>query len=113
MVRTVREEDMVARLGDSEIGILLMHSPAEGAREMTKRLIRELESLSFYNGDQVEHIHLCAGIASYPMVSDMNVNADGLIRYTHAIVLHQARLRDDEAVMEEGGRRRCPANHQR
>ena len=102
VVRTVREEDMVARLGDSEIGILLMHSPAEGAREMTKRLIRELESLSFYNGDQVEHIHLCAGIASYPMVSDMNVNADGLIRYArHA--LHQARLRDDEAVMEEGG----------
>lgn len=95
VVDTVRREDIVARLGNSEIGILLSHSTAEGAKEMTKRLIKKLQQIQFHNGDQVEHIHLAAGVASFPMASDMDVNADGMIRYTrHA--LHQAKQKEEE-----------------
>lgn len=86
----IRQEDIVARLGDNELGLLLPRSTEKGSLTLTKRIIQEIEEIPFYMGDQEEHIHLKAGVASFPMADEPEMDPDTLIRYArHA--LHHAR----------------------
>ncbi len=94
----VRQEDIVARLGNSEIGFLMPLSTEKGAVSMTKRLMDKIEAIPFYMGDQVEHLYLNAGIAGFPTSDpDEDVDADTLVRYArHA--LHTSRCSENNKI---------------
>lgn len=94
----IRREDIAARLGDSEIAFMLPRSTEKGALALTSRILSKVESLPIYMGDQIEHLHLNAGIAGFPSVDEADLDADTLIRYArHA--LHQARCSDNKNVV--------------
>lgn len=89
-----RTEDVVAKLGDSEIAFLLPRSTEKGALSQTKRVISRIEELPLYMGDQIEHLFIKAGIAGYPSLDGIDMDPDTVIRYArHA--LHHARCSED------------------
>lgn len=93
----VRHEDIVARLGDDEIAILLPRSTEPGARIFAVRLVESLNQLSFQYGGYVEDIAISAGLVGYPLNDFPHTNADSLIRYgRHA--LHQAKSDPDNTL---------------
>jgi diguanylate cyclase (GGDEF)-like protein len=93
----VRHEDMVARIGDDEIGILLPRSTEKGAKVFTNRLILSLNSAVFKYGAYEEEISVCAGVAGYPLPDGAPADADTVIRYgRHA--LHQARCTEEDDI---------------
>lgn len=90
----IRHEDIVARLGDDEIAILLPRSTEAGAGVFTTRLVTHLNQLSFQHDAYVEDIAVSAGLVGYPLSDFPQVDADSLIRYgRHA--LHQAKSAPD------------------
>ncbi len=91
-----RHEDIVARLGDDELGILLPRSTEKGAKVFITRLVEKLGQQSFSFGNYTEQISLCAGLAGYPAQDGVALDADAIVRYgRHA--LHQARFQEDES----------------
>lgn len=94
----VRKEDIVARLGDNEIALLLPHSTEKGAATLARRIKTTLEALPFVPEDgETEHVSACIGIASFPTQDDEPLDPDTLIRYArHA--LHQARCSEDNTI---------------
>lgn len=92
-----RHEDVVARIGDDEIGILLPRSTEKGAKIFTNRLILSLNASMFRYGGYEEEISVSAGIAGFPLPDDSHADADTIIRYArHA--LHQARCSDEDNI---------------
>lgn len=95
---TIRQEDVAARLGNDEIGLLLPRSNEIGARVLIERLVQqasEIEVEGEFNGN--ENIFLFAGIAEYPSPDMEQPDADTLLRFArHA--LHQARSHEDSPV---------------
>lgn len=92
---SIRHEDIVARVSDDEIGILLPRSTEKGARVFADRLVRHLNATIFKFGGYEEELSVCAGLAGFPLPDEAPADADTLIRYgRHA--LHQARCRDEE-----------------
>jgi len=90
-----RHEDLIARTGDDEIGILLPRSTEKGAKVFTNRLILTLNASTFRYGGNEENIEVSAGVAGYPLSDDTSADADTLIRYArHA--LHQARCAEED-----------------
>ncbi len=90
----VRHEDMIARIGDDEIAILLPRSTEAGAKIFTSRLVQNLNQLVFKYGNYVEDIAVCAGVAGYPFADMPNADADTVVRYgRHA--LYQAKANPD------------------
>lgn len=94
----VRKEDVVARLGDNEIALLLPHSTEKGAATLARRIKTTLEALPFIPEEgETEHVQACFGIASFPSEDSDSVEPDALIRYArHA--LHQARCSEDSTI---------------
>ncbi len=93
----VRHEDIVARISDDEIAILLPRSTEKGAKVFTNRLILDLNASVFKYGGYEEEISICAGLAGYPFADNSKADADTVIRYArHA--LHQARCSSAEHV---------------
>jgi diguanylate cyclase (GGDEF)-like protein len=93
----IRREDIAARLGDSEIAFLLPRSSERGALILANRIVSKVQTLPLYMGDQIEHLHLNAGVAGYPAVDESEMDADTLIRYTrHA--LHHARCSENQTI---------------
>lgn len=98
----IRHEDIVARIGDDEIGILLPRSTEKGAKVFTNRLLLNLNASTFKYGGYEEELSVCAGVAGFPLPDDTGsdsskVDADTVIRYArHA--LHQAKCGDEEHV---------------
>lgn len=93
----IRHEDIVARLGDDEIAILLPRSTEAGARIFTARLVENLNQLSFQYGAYVEDIAVSAGLVGYPLADFPQADADTLVRYgRHA--LHQAKSDSEEGL---------------
>lgn len=97
----VRQEDIIARIGDSEIGLLLPRSTEKGAKNLTDRIIRNLEETPFVLEGVTppggEELSVHAGIAGFPLPDEQDMDADSLIRYArHA--LHQARCSDTYRV---------------
>lgn len=94
---SVRHEDIIARIGDDEIGILLPRSTEKGAKIFTNRLVLELNSCVFKHQGYEEEIAVSAGVAGYPMPDNSPADADTVIRYArHA--LHQAKCSEEEHV---------------
>ncbi len=90
----VRAEDIVARIGNSEIAFLLPRSSEKGSMALTRRIINKVEDISVFMGDQVEHLHLNAGIAGYPSADEAELDPDTLVRYArHA--LHHAKCQEN------------------
>ena len=93
----VRQEDILARISDDEIGLLLPRSTEKGAKILTDRILHKLNQIQFKDGANEEAITLRAGIAGYPLVDEASADADSLIRYArHA--LYQARCSKKETV---------------
>nr|MBX2860647.1 GGDEF domain-containing protein [Vampirovibrio sp.] len=96
----IRQEDMVARVGDEELALLLPRSSEKGAQVMTERIIRSVLELPFEFEEQTEEITLHAGIAGYPMIEESDTqeaDADALIRYArHA--LHNAKSSESRTI---------------
>lgn len=91
----IRHEDIVARIGDDEIAILLPRSTEKGAKIFTDRLVQHLNAAMFKYGTYEEGVSVCAGVAGYPLPDCSNADADMIIRYArHA--LHQARNADHD-----------------
>lgn len=90
----VRHEDIVARIGDGEIAILLSRSTEKGAKVFTSRLVQGLNASTFKYGAYEEEVVVCAGVAGYPLPEFSGADADTMVRYArHA--LHQAKSTDD------------------
>lgn len=97
VARHVRKEDIIARLGDDEIGILMPRSTERGARVLANRILLALNGATFGFGEYEEHITAFAGIAGYPMPDESEPGGEALIRYArHA--LHNAGFSDDAAI---------------
>ena len=93
----VRHEDILARVGDDEIAILLPRSTEAGAKIFTSRLVESLNQLVFNCGAYAEDIAVSAGLVGYPLSDFPNADADTLVRYgRHA--LHQAKVDPDESL---------------
>ena len=91
----VRHEDIVARIGDDEIAVLLSRSTEKGAKIFTTRLVHDLNAAIFKYGTYEEEVSVCAGVAGYPLPDFPGADADTVIRYArHA--LHQAKTSADE-----------------
>jgi diguanylate cyclase (GGDEF)-like protein len=91
----VRYEDVVARIGDGEISILLARSTEKGAKVFTSRLVHALNTSNFKYGTYEEEVTVCAGVAGYPLPDFSGADADMVVRYArHA--LHQARSSQNE-----------------
>ncbi len=94
---SVRHEDIIARIGDDEIGILLPRSTEKGAKIFTNRLVLELNACIFSHQGYDEEIMVSAGVAGYPLPDNSPADADTVIRYArHA--LHQAKCSEEEHV---------------
>jgi diguanylate cyclase (GGDEF)-like protein len=86
----IRHEDIIARIGDDEIAVLLPRSTEKGAKIFTSRLVKSLNASIFKYGTYEEEISVCAGVAGYPLPDCAGADADVVVRYArHA--LHQAR----------------------
>jgi diguanylate cyclase (GGDEF)-like protein len=94
----VRTEDMIGRMGNSEIGLLLPRSSEKGAVALTNRIIEQVEKMPLQAGNQTEKLELHAGIAGFPSkVNPEELEPDTLIRYSrHA--LHHARCTDNQKI---------------
>lgn len=99
--KQVRQEDLIARISDDEVGLLLPRSTEKGAKTVTDRIIHTLvdtpyKPFGLEEGDG-EELSIYAGIAGFPVADDDYVDADSLIRYArHAV--HQARCSGEELV---------------
>ena len=90
-----RHEDIIARIGDDEIAILLPRSTEKGARIFTSRLVNNLNASVFKYGAYEEEVSVCAGVAGYPLADGSTADADVIVRYArHA--LHQAKQTEQE-----------------
>jgi diguanylate cyclase (GGDEF)-like protein len=95
----VRQDDIVARMGDNELGVLLPLSSEKGAKILAKRVIQTVSKQDFLLGDQPETISLNAGIAHFPVADEPEADANALVRYTrHA--LHHARCDEGETHIQ-------------
>lgn len=97
----VRQEDIVARVSDDEVAMLLPRSTEKGAKTLTSRILKELTQTPYVaptvaEGES-EELSAHAGIAGYPIPDDDHADADSLLRYArHA--LHQARCSEKSLV---------------
>lgn len=94
----IRHEDVVARIGDQELALLLPSSPANGAQVLLQRVITDLTSVPFQHRSYEESIALFAGICEFPLpepaATQGPVDADTMIRYAHH-ALHNAKQQED------------------
>jgi len=94
-----RHEDIVARVGDHEIGILLTRSTEKGARIMARRIIDQIESVPFVRDEASEPLTVVAGIVSFPIPNEdqQQTDANMMLRYArHAT--HQAKEADADGI---------------
>lgn len=95
-----RQEDIIARISDDEIGLLLPHSTPKGARPLADRIIHTIQGAPHKYGEVEEEITVHSGVAGYPSdgsESREDMDADALIRYArHA--LHNARCSSSKSV---------------
>ncbi len=93
-----RNEDIIARIGDDEIGLLLPRSTEKGAKILANRIVQSIQGVEFHSGKDIETLSIHSGIAGFPLSDpDEVADADALVRYArHA--LHNARCTKKERV---------------
>jgi diguanylate cyclase (GGDEF)-like protein len=92
---SVRQEDIVARLGNDEIGLLLPQTTEAGSRILTQRMLEKATTVQAPNsGGYQEELIVHAGMASFPHTDFQDADPNTLLRYArHA--LHHARTMDE------------------
>lgn len=63
---SIRESDLAARYGGEEFALLLYYTHTQGALELAERLRRIIEGYAFHRDDEVFHITISAGLATFP-----------------------------------------------
>ena len=99
--RSVKRDDLVARLGSDEVAIALVGADEAGARSAAERLSKRLaeESFSLPDGQQVR-VHAYFGIASAS--TDADADAVGLLRAAgHAVSAAKERGPDEITTADE------------
>ena len=95
VAQAIRKEDMVARIGDSEVAIMLPRSPEQGAAVLATRLAKKLATMSVAQNDQSEKLEVSVGVATYPASDPNDTDPNSLVRYArHA--LHHAKTSESE-----------------
>ena len=101
---SIRQEDIAARLGNDEIGLLLPRSTDQGAAIVAERLLEKLNALHIEslgvdilnaqnNSLQDETLEFYAGIVTTPSLEVQDSHPDAILRFArHA--LHHARSND-------------------
>lgn len=76
--RVVREEDVAARYGGEEIGVLARGTSAGGGLALAERLRRHIESLPVRSGERILRVTASMGVATFvhPGESDLVAAAD-------------------------------------
>jgi diguanylate cyclase (GGDEF)-like protein len=76
LIRSVSEEDIVARFGGDEFVILHCSTDEESAREMAERILANMRRLAHVEDERVFHIHCSIGIT---MIDRAKANPDEII----------------------------------
>ena len=88
LVAMARKEDIVTRYGDEEFLLVLPNTSEENAFLFGERFRREVEKMEFIPaGEEEAHkVTISAGISTYPCMSDVEEDANTVIRYAeHAL----------------------------
>ena len=95
---SIRQEDIAARLGNDEIGLLLPRSTDQGSATVTERLLEKLNGIHLENLStqqsgtilQEETLEVYAGIVTTPSLEVQETQPDAILRFArHA--LHHAK----------------------
>ena len=84
----VRKEDVLTRYGDEEFIIVLPETTEQQAMIFAERFRKDVERMEFIPANETERhpITISGGISSFPLVEDIEENANTLIRYAeHAL----------------------------
>ena len=76
LVRSVRQEDIVARFGGDEFVILHCSTDEDSAREMAERILANMRRLAHVEDERVFHIHCSIGVT---MINRAKANPDEII----------------------------------
>ncbi|MEB3287329.1 MAG: GGDEF domain-containing protein [Vampirovibrionales bacterium] len=98
----IRQEDILARLGDDEIALLLPRSGIDGAKILASRIIRDVTIKPFDFMSETETIELYAGIYGFEDVQAEDadavaLDADQMIRYAHHALHHAKKQEENQA----------------
>lgn len=91
VIGMIRHEDVMARIGDDEIAILLPRSAEAGAKTLAARMVKTLNAQVFRHGGYTEEVLVSAGLVAYPVADARCEDADTLLRYgRHALYQSKA-----------------------
>ena len=76
LLRSVREDDIVARFGGDEFVILHCHTDEEASRTMAERILANMRRLAHVEDERVFHIHCSIGIT---LIDRAKANPDEII----------------------------------
>jgi diguanylate cyclase (GGDEF)-like protein len=76
LIRSVREDDIVARFGGDEFVILHCSTDEESARAMSERILANMRRLAHVEDERVFHIHCSIGVT---MIDRAKANPDEII----------------------------------
>ena len=97
----IRKEDILTRYGDEEYLLGLPNSDEENAFLFAERFRREVEKMEFIPaGEEEAHkVTISGGISTYPCMSDVEEDANTVIRYAeHA--LYNAKHRGKNKIVQ-------------
>jgi diguanylate cyclase (GGDEF)-like protein len=95
LIGLIRHEDVMARIGDDEIGILLPRTTESGARTLATRMVQALNGQLFSHGGHTEEVLVSAGMVAYPVANASCPDADALLRYGRHALYHSKADEDD------------------
>lgn len=96
IIGLIRHEDVMARIGDDEIGILLPRTTETGAKTLAARMVKTLNAQAFSHNGYTEEILVSAGVVAFPVADTACEDADTLLRYgRHALYQSKADEEDD------------------
>ena len=97
----IRKEDILTRYGDEEYLLVLPNTSEENAFLFGERFRREVEKMEFIPaGEEEAHkVTISGGISTYPCMSDVEEDANTVIRYAeHA--LYNAKHRGKNKIVQ-------------